>query len=169
MHGKRWLTWALMITILLIAGGTLVTNAVGVSAEGETKAEFVGTKTCRSCHMAEYKTWRKTKHAKSFNLLEGTEPKDPDCLACHTTGFGKPGGFVSKEQTPKLTNVGCESCHGPGSVHAVLAKDAPEDGKWAKRINRVPQNTCIECHNPHVSQKDRIAKLRKSAKAKAKE
>jgi hypothetical protein len=56
--------------------------------------------------------------------------------------------------------VGCESCHGPGKAHTAAALEAPEEGDWDKKINKVPENTCVNCHNPHVSQKDRVAKLR---------
>jgi hypothetical protein len=43
---------------------------------------------------------------------------DPECLVCHTTGFGKPGGFISEIDTPKLKNVQCEICHGVRLEHA---------------------------------------------------
>jgi hypothetical protein len=43
---------------------------------------------------------------------------DADCLRCHTTGFGKPGGFqAAGGPQPALAAVGCESCHGPGGDH----------------------------------------------------
>lgn len=144
---------------LAVSGG-VVTYAVGVPAD----AKYVGSKKCRSCHLKEHKTWRATKHYKTFEQLEGPEKKDADCLRCHTTGYGKPGGFVSEEETPDLVGTGCESCHGPGSAHAEAAKDAPEEGPWEKKINKMPQNTCVGCHNPHVSQKERVEKLRAERK-----
>ena len=45
---------------------------------------------------------------------------DPVCLRCHTTGFGRPGGFISLEKTPDMINVQCEMCHGPGSIYAEM-------------------------------------------------
>lgn len=128
-------------------------------------AKYVGAKKCRSCHPKPYKTWRKTKHYKTFKKLEGGEKKNPDCLKCHTTGYGQPGGFVSEEETPKMTGTGCESCHGRGSAHIEAAKNAPETGKWDKMISKVPLGTaCANCHNPHISQKARIKKLRAEGK-----
>jgi hypothetical protein len=66
--------------------------------------------------------------AKSFDLLKpgvaaeaktahNLEPNkdytaDAECLSCHTTGYGQPGGFVSVAETPKLVGVQCEVCHG---------------------------------------------------------
>ena len=43
-----------------------------------------------------------------------------DCQVCHTTAFGKPGGFdpvVDPASQADLAHVGCESCHGPGGNH----------------------------------------------------
>jgi len=48
---------------------------------------------------------------------ELTEEEIKGCYYCHTTGYGKQGGFVSPEKTPHLKNAGCEVCHGPGDVH----------------------------------------------------
>ncbi|MBU1626585.1 cytochrome c family protein, partial [bacterium] len=30
---------------------------------------FVGSEKCRECHIKEYRSWEKTKHAKSYNTL----------------------------------------------------------------------------------------------------
>jgi len=141
-------------------------STVRVCASSPSKdAKYVGAKKCRSCHSKDHKGWRKTKHAKTFEQLEGPEKNDPDCLKCHTTGYGEPGGFVSEEGTPNLKGTGCESCHGPGSEHTKEAKNAPETGKWDTKISKVPQNTCVKCHNPHVSQKARVEKLRAQRKS----
>ncbi len=152
-------------TLVCLAGAW---GAITVFAAGPPKdAKYVGSKKCRSCHLKEHKTWRKTKHYKTFEQLEGPEKKDPDCLKCHTTGYGKPGGFVSEKDTPDLRSTGCESCHGPGGKHVVAAKSAPETGKWDKKMSKTPAaNTCVKCHNPHVSQKARIKKLREERKGK---
>ena len=100
--------------------GTLVAYATGIPKE----AEYLGTKKCKMCHFKEHRTWKATKHASNFDALKGDEVKDPDCLKCHTTGYGKPGGFVSVEATPGLKGTGCEGCHGPGSEHIKAAKIA---------------------------------------------
>jgi len=59
-----------------------------------------------------------------------------------------------------LKNVGCESCHGPGSERVAAAKKASGSDQWEKKINRLPQNACIQCHDPHINQKERAEKLR---------
>ena len=61
------------------------------------------------------------------------------CYPCHTTGYGKPGGFVSPEETPHLKNAGCEVCHGPGAEH-VRTSDP------ADIISNMTKKDCEVCH-----------------------
>ncbi|NIA06498.1 MAG: hypothetical protein GWP14_02485 [Actinobacteria bacterium] len=147
-----------MMTGLTLAG-SLVAYATGAPKE----AKYVGTNKCRMCHMKSYKTWKGTKHAKNFDVLQGNEVTNPDCLKCHTTGYGQPGGFVSAEATPGLKGTGCESCHGPGSEHIKAGKVADKSGPWDKKIDKTPMNACVKCHNPHINQKARAEKLRAAA------
>ncbi|MBZ0254800.1 cytochrome c family protein [bacterium] len=86
--------------------------------------------------------WEESTHAKAFELLKGDEQKNPECLACHTTGYGKPGGFVSLEETPKLASVQCEMCHGPGEKHIKSKKDNVIPHEWGPEAK-----TCEKCHN----------------------
>ena len=85
------------------------------------QAEHVGSEACHSCHSAEFATWSSGRHAHAGDTLtEADKAADSDCLACHTTGFDRSGGFppsaVLADQ-PDLGRVGCESCHGPGGDH----------------------------------------------------
>ena len=99
----------------------------GASAEHS----YVGSKKCKVCHLAQHKSWEQTKMASAFTILKageraeakkkpGLDPNkdythDATCLPCHVTGYGKPGGFKSVEETPDLAGVGCEMCHGAGA------------------------------------------------------
>ena len=81
----------------------------------------MGSEACRGCHPAEFATWSKSPHARAIQSLE-TKKKASDaaCLRCHTTGFGRDGGFPSggvASQNADRARVGCESCHGPGTEH----------------------------------------------------
>ena len=116
-------------------------------AAGAEKPAFVGSKACQDCHQEEYQTFTKFAHkaksCKSIKIMaDKVTPQELiECYACHTTGYGKPGGFVSIEKTPELANAGCEVCHGPGSAHV-------ESGGDPKLIVRKPSmDACRTCHN----------------------
>jgi hypothetical protein len=106
---------------------------------------YVGSEVCKQCHEKEYASFMKyAKKSKSFESIErvkkgltGEEIKG--CYACHTTGYGKPGGFVSEEKTPHLKNAGCEVCHGPGEFHVKTMNT-----KYIKR--RLSIEDCEVCH-----------------------
>jgi peroxiredoxin len=86
-----------------------------------TTAAYVGSQACQSCHPGEYDTWSKSPHARAIDALsKQNKSADSACLKCHTTGFGRTGGFPVGEKLdahPGLIGVGCESCHGPGGDH----------------------------------------------------
>lgn len=134
----------------------LASQAVWALDEGAGRA-FVGNKTCKKCHLKQYKSWEKTKMAKTFDVLkpdERTDKKasaeldpakdyttDAECLKCHTVGFGTATGYQvpptddkkAQRRAAKLVGVGCESCHGPGSEYVKLHKkiqDESSDYTW---------------------------------------
>ncbi len=107
---------------------------------------FVGSEACKECHEDQYANYIKySKKANSFKSIKKMEKKltkeeYKECFECHTTGFGKPGGFVSEETTPGLKDAGCEVCHGPGNLHA--ESEDPE----LININ-LDMNNCNKCHS----------------------
>ncbi len=97
----------------------------------ETQARaspYTGAERCIACHPAAGAAWRKSRHAHALATLTRVRKNfDPECLACHVvglnTGSGRPGGregggYLNRMLTPKLANVQCENCHGPGKAHA---------------------------------------------------
>ena len=86
-----------------------------------TSADYVGSAACQSCHTKEFETWSKSPHGHAVATLETKgEAGNGECLQCHTTAYGKPGGFPTGApvaEHPDLARVGCESCHGPGGDH----------------------------------------------------
>lgn len=110
-------------------------------------AKYVSDKKCYFCHKKQAKDHIKSAHAKSFDsLAENGQEDNAKCLPCHTTGYGKPGGFVDANSTPDMMGVGCQSCHGPGSAHV-------ENGlsKLQKRqtIGLKSSDSCLNCHEIH--------------------
>lgn len=80
---------------------------------------FVGSERCQECHEEAYAFWKKTKHAVAWATLEDANKHfDLTCIGCHTVGYRQPGGFCRISDVAQLKDVGCEMCHGPGSVHA---------------------------------------------------
>jgi hypothetical protein len=106
---------------------------------------YVGSEACKSCHENEYRNFMAyAKKATSFRSIERVkkglnEEEIKGCYFCHTTGYGKPGGFISIEKTPHLKNAGCEVCHGPGEFHI-----SSQDSRYIKR--RMKIEDCEVCH-----------------------
>jgi hypothetical protein len=150
-----------LIGICAVAVALLAFAGAGYSAE------YIGAKKCKACHMKQYKSWSNTTMATSFeNLKPGIKAEekkkakldpdkdytaDPNCLKCHTTGYGQPSGFVSLEKTPDLINVQCEGCHGPGADFRAIMKKNKEfklaDVQAAGLLLPTEENNnCMECH-----------------------
>jgi len=107
---------------------------------------YVGSETCGECHPDQFESFTKnSKKSKSYTSVKRMAGKlAPEelrgCYGCHTTGYGKHGGFLSEQETPHLKNNGCEVCHGPGSQHA--ESEDPED------LNAtIDVEDCMTCHN----------------------
>jgi hypothetical protein len=135
-----------MVLVACVVIVATVPCAHAEDAKPAPPATYVGSQQCRSCHAGEYARFEKySKMARSYSdvllMKRGLTPQEyQKCLECHTTGFGKPGGFSSVEQTPRMKEVGCEACHGPGSTH-VQSSD-PRD------IQKVTsENTCKTFHD----------------------
>jgi len=145
----RWRAWALA---LLTAG--LCTCPIGTAtlpplaaAQAQAQAKYVGSKACMDCHPKEYESYSKySKKAHSSQSVKIMAPKlTPEelngCFACHATGYGQPGGFVSFEKTPELADAGCEVCHGPGSAHV------DSGGDTGLIRTKLAMSECERCHN----------------------
>ncbi len=125
---------------------------------------YVGSKACADCHEPSMKIWKKSGHAHAWkSLVETSKPArnfDPECIACHVVGWSPAeflpyeNGFLGEKETPLLTDVGCESCHGPGEMHVAAEKGADDLLKQKlRKAVRLPvegnaaRKHCIECHD----------------------
>jgi len=122
------------------------------------------------CHLKEHKSWEATKMANTFEVLKpgeraeaktgaGLDPDkdyttDPECLRCHTTGYGKEGGFVDIATTPELAGVGCEMCHGAGGTYIQKEYMSLQNKEYKKSeivavglVDEITQARCANCHN----------------------
>ena len=102
----------------------------------------MGTDACKNCHEESYRVWKKSAHSRAFATLKTASPPrnfDPECISCHVVGwhptrfFPYKSGYLSEQQTPNLTNVGCEDCHGPGQKHVWAEKQGTPAQQLAAR------------------------------------
>jgi peroxiredoxin len=101
------------------------------------RGRFVGDGLCAACHRREYDDWLMTPHSIAWDsLASGDKWRERECVACHVTGIGSPGGFVDPETTLHMANVQCEVCHGMAGGH-------PE-GQGLDPVRLA--NVCETCH-----------------------
>lgn len=136
----------------------------GLKKPGDGMPHYIGSDACASCHQHAYNVWSESRHSKAYKTLEDAKHPslrqyDGECIVCHTVGFGHKTGYVNEKDTPDLKNVGCESCHGPGSLHAAN----PKNQEWRERMsqpwldakkkgnalakNRAIEKLCVTCHD----------------------
>lgn len=110
------------------------------------EAAYVGNEACRSCHPAPFAVYEKTGHARAYATLEAVQKQYRlDCVACHVIGFQQAGGVCRVDQVEDRKNVGCESCHGPGSLHVA-------DGTRKSVVRPRPgPSVCVGCHTAENS------------------
>ena len=160
-----------MNTFLKILLGTAaIVMVVSGAASASDEHAYIGSKNCKKCHIKQWKSWSETKMAQSFETLRpgqraeqktaaGLDPDkdyttDPECVRCHTTGFGMEGGFVDEASTPDLMGVGCEVCHGAGGTYvadeymSIKNKDYKRaDIEAVGSIFPPTNDQCVGCHN----------------------
>lgn len=99
---------------------------------------YQGELVCRSCHETEGLSMAITHHSVAlYTLYTHDKHEDAECVGCHVTGMGEPGGYVLGDAGHPMQGVQCEACHGPSGPH----DGAPTDAR----------TTCEGCHNAEHS------------------
>jgi hypothetical protein len=112
-------------------------------------ASYIGSETCVECHADAGQAWHKSAHAQAFKtLLHLKADADPNCIPCHTVGFQTPSGYRREFGPSKLVNVGCESCHGPGSLHVEQRRSGAPS---ADNFRTLGVGDCHKCHHGEFS------------------
>lgn len=111
-RGKLALLAASLVSALVAVSCATPSNRTIVLPHTTSGATYVGSESCEQCHETYTKEFRFSAHAKLV----------------------APG--------PNAVNVGCESCHGPASVHV-------ESGGAARTIVNPARDpaSCFECHS----------------------
>jgi hypothetical protein len=127
--------------------GINLANAIPPPPLPKGAAGYAGIEECSMCHDEQEAFWKTTRHAHAVpTLVDRDKQFDEECIACHVTGYRKPGGS-SLGHLGVLENVQCEACHGPSSLHA-------DDGeKGSAPPAKVAEKVCKTCHNAKHSPK----------------
>ena len=122
----------------------VLANAGTVPEAAPGEATYVGVGECLDCHEEVQAFWDRDRHRGAWEtLVEAGKTFDADCVSCHVTGYGRPGGSLLGAVDGR-EDVQCEACHGPGSLHS-LDSDVPMP------ISAPAADTCEGCHNAHHS------------------
>ncbi|MGO8969691.1 MAG: multiheme c-type cytochrome [Myxococcaceae bacterium] len=110
------------------------------------EASYLGNAGCEACHAAAFGVYRATGHARAYLELEKVHKQYRlECVACHVVGIQQPGGVCRVDRVAGRDAVGCENCHGPGSLHAALPGSQPMPRPAPTRA------VCAGCHTPENS------------------
>ncbi|MDE2665601.1 MAG: multiheme c-type cytochrome [Acidobacteriota bacterium] len=103
-------------------------------------SDFVTSQTCGTCHVEAFQIWESSAHAHAIDILVRERKEfDTQCVICHVTGSGQPGGFEDLYRTAHLANVQCEACHGQGRKHS--------QQPTVVKMEPLGPNSCVTCHN----------------------
>ncbi|PQO34811.1 hypothetical protein DTL21_15055 [Bremerella cremea] len=148
---------------------TLGLSGLGIRQQPHPSGhKFVGSESCKDCHEDAYDVWKGSKHSHATQTLVHPPERfqvprhfDPECLACHVTGWNPAtylpfeSGYLGLEETPKMHNVSCENCHGPGSAHVASQNGdgdftADQTTRFTEQM-KLPldkaRDTCLKCHD----------------------
>ena len=150
VHRKRHPGSMLLIILVLgaLLGGCGAEQPTGSTANTASGVVTVGTptaglNTCMSCHPGTTAEWETTRHA---NLNSSPSSTSASCAVCHDQLGDR------TQLTPNRNVVGCESCHGPGSLHAAQGGMGPIGyaASTSSVLGTVPVSaqfmTCTFCH-----------------------
>lgn len=111
-----------------------------LDAERKKSLNFVASKKCGQCHAAQYAVWEKSAHSKAWlSLAKVKRTIDPNCVTCHSLGFGMQKGFYTFQKTPELAGVHCQSCH------RINISEHLKPGFKAMPVTKI---VCETCHTP---------------------
>lgn len=115
-------------------------DAAAERVEGSPTPTYGTAGYCTRCHDSFTARWVGQPHARAHEaLIAKGEADNPECVGCHSTGWGQPGGYSDPTPAAMMTwkGVQCEACHGPLAAHPNgSAQPAP-----------VTRQTCLRCHD----------------------
>ncbi len=138
-----WGMGLIFLFLLLSCNGNGLPPTAGLPIH-PSGAKYLGSETCKNCHNEIFNDLLTTKHPHALETLQIIgQGENPECLKCHTVGFGYESGFVNASSTPHLAGVQCESCHGPGELHV---KGNGDKSKIVTYPAILSAQICGSCH-----------------------
>lgn len=153
------------IVIFLLTIGALVGGGFASAHAEDDAAQIIGTKKCKMCHKStksgnQWGVWEASVHAKAYETLASEESKaiaaekglgDPqqetECLRCHTTSGFLGADVTATEKYDITAGVGCESCHGAGSMYKKKSIMKDREAAVANGLVLADEKQCLKCHN----------------------
>lgn len=159
-----------LVAAVAVAGVMGIQLPAGAQAPATEKPKYVGVESCGMCHKSAAKgnqlgVWQGSKHAQAYATLATPKAKeiaaakgiaDPQkadqCLKCHVTAHGVDASLIQAAAEGKKgykieDGVGCESCHGPGSLYKAMAVMKDKAQATAKGLVEPNEAVCKKCHN----------------------
>lgn len=144
----------LILAATVVCAAFVITTTTLFAEETEGTPTYVGANKCKICHKGEkngeiWEKWEADPHSKAMESLdpEKGENTNPECLRCHTTGYGAGGYGAEGMEELDLANVGCEACHGPGSEYKSMKIMKDPEAALAAGLIVPDESTCMACHN----------------------
>jgi DmsE family decaheme c-type cytochrome len=111
-----------LVFVLVLLGASIFMLASARAPSSQASPTFVGSETCKGCHEGQWTAFMKNAHYRA-----------------------EVDGKVVADQ------VGCESCHGPGSLHAEAGGDRSNPGFASIRNFKTASAeeasaACVQCH-----------------------
>ncbi|MGR3320073.1 MAG: multiheme c-type cytochrome [Candidatus Anammoxibacter sp.] len=159
--------------VVVLAVGFIFSSNVAFAKKAK-QYKYLGAGGCK-CHMNktveanEYKKVgydEKVGHFNTFKRLETDEDKkNPECLSCHATAYGKKIKKGKSKFGNFIENVTCEACHGAGDGYVKVKKNYKGKGKDA--FQKLMKADPLEARKAQFDAGGRIAGVNKPTTVKA--
>jgi Cytochrome c554 and c-prime len=126
---------------VLLTAAIVLCAGVFAHAQAPSTDGYAWGTSCKSCHVVEWDSWGKTKHATAIRRVSSEKDNPAGCVGCHVT----PAGATLLDQDVNA-NIQCEGCHGPGKAHVAAATGGA--AKPGLIVRKPAEEVCVTCHTP---------------------